>query len=219
MKAPEMKKENAELLLDKRFVRVWDLMYWEGKHYYNVTRRQKDDLTAFKSEKEFCSMLPDAVTCAVILCTPAAEPRLVLTWEYRYPTGQFLLSPPAGLIDPEDAAGEQPLVSAAKREIFEETGLQVTEQDRVFPIVPLCFSSPGLTDESNAMMAAVLKRKELPRLSQLGAVGSECFDGFELVSPREAEEILDRGTDPAGHFYSVYTWCVLQYFVSGKWRE
>lgn len=220
MKAPEMKEEDAELLLDKRFVRVFDLKYNGGRHYYNATRHDGEHLTAFKSEEEFRAMLPDAVTCAVILRIPGEEPRLLLSFEYRYPAGRFLLSPPAGLLDPEDAlCGEDPVIRAAKREIFEETGIRVTERDRVFVVNRLLFSSPGLTDESNALAAAVVNVRDLSALSQKGSEGSECFDGFELVSLREAKELLERGTDPAGHFYSVYTWCVLEYFVSEKWRE
>ena len=55
-------------------------------------------------------------------------------------------------------------------------------------------------------------------LSQDGAVGSECFDGFELLSKEEAMEILKNGKDKDDIFYSVYTYCCLMYFVSDLWR-
>ena len=101
-------EEQVKSLYETRFIKVFDLQYAEGKHYYDATRRNKEDLAAIKSEEEFKNMLPDAVTCIVVLKTPGEEPRLLMSYEYRYPTGHYLLSPPAGLIDPEDREADQP---------------------------------------------------------------------------------------------------------------
>ncbi|MGN0387188.1 MAG: NUDIX hydrolase [Suilimivivens sp.] len=215
---PTIKKENVKPLFDSKFIKVFDLQYEEGKHYYDATRRSLDRIAAVKSDEEFRTMLPDAVTCVVILSINEEEPKLLLSKEYRYPAGQFLLSPPAGLLDPEDADTENPILTAAKREIKEETGLTITEKDSLFVINPLLFSSPGMTDESNALACAVVRLEDKSILSQDGAVGSECFDGFELLSRQEAMEILKSGKDKNGIFYSVYTYCCLMYFVSDLWR-
>ena len=215
---PTIKKENVKPLFDSKFIQVFDLQYEEGKHYYDATRRSLDRIAALKSSEEFRAMLPDAVTCVVILNIKDEEPKLLLSKEYRYPAGQFLLSPPAGLLDPEDAGTENPILTAAKRELKEETGLTITEKDSLFVINPLLFSSPGMTDESNALACAVVRLEDKSILSQDGAVGSECFDGFELLSRQEAMEILKSGKDKNGIFYSVYTYCCLMYFVSDLWR-
>lgn len=215
---PVIKKENIKSLFDSKFIKVFDLQYEKGKHYYDASRRPLDQLVAIKSEEEFRAMLPDAVTCVVILKIKDEEPKLLLSREYRYPTGQFLLSPPAGLLDHEDSNTENPILTAAKREIKEETGLTITEKDSLFIINPVLFSSPGLTDESNALACAVIQSDNVSELSQDGAVGSECFDGFELLSKQEATEILKNGTDRHGIFYSVYTYCCLMYFVSDLWK-
>ena len=215
---PTIKKENVKPLFDSKFIKVFDLQYEEGKHYYDATRRSLDRIAALKSSEEFRAMLPDAVTCVVILNIKDEEPKLLLSKEYRYPAGQFLLSPPAGLLDPEDAGTENPILTAVKRELKEETGLTITEKDSLFVINPLLFSSPGMTDESNALACAVVRLEDKSGLSQDGAVGSECFDGFELLSKEEAMEILKNGKDKDGVFYSVYTYCCLMYFVSDLWR-
>lgn len=215
---PVINKDDVKPLFDSKFIKVFDLQYEEGKHYYDATRRPLNRLTAVKSEEEFHRMLPDAVTCAVILRVKDEEPKLLLTEEYRYPTGQFLLSPPAGLLDAEDEASANPILSAARREIKEETGIEIAEGDSLFIINPLLFSSPGMTDESNALVCAVVNLEDLSSLSQKGAVGSECFDGFLLLSADEAREILNTGKDKNGIFYSVYTWACLMYFVSDLWR-
>lgn len=218
MNVPEIRKENVETLLDKRFIRVYDLKYAEGKHYFDASRRPAETLAAIMPEAEFQTMLPDAVTIAVILRLPDGSDRLYLSYEYRYPAGRFLLSPPAGLLDPEDRLEKEPLLSAARREIFEETGLTVMDNDRLTVVNPCLFSSPGMTDESNALAAAVIDVSDLSALTQEGAVGSECFDGYRLLSKEEAETVLKNGRDEYGHFYSVYTWCVLQFFVNGAWQ-
>ncbi len=215
---PVISKENVKSLFDSKYIKVFDLQYEEGKHYFNATRRPLEKLVATKSDEGFRIMLPDAVTCVVILKVKDESPKLLLTKEYRYPTGQFLLSPPAGLLDAEDETEENPILSAARREIKEETGLELQENDSLFIINPLLFSSPGMTDESNGLVCAVINLDNLASLSQEGAVGTECFDGFKLLTIEEAREMLKNGKDENGIFYSVYTWASLMYFVSDLWR-
>ena len=215
---PVIRKENVVSLFESRFIKVFDLQYEEGKHYYDASRRPLEKLMATKSDEEFRNALPDAVTCVVILDVKGDEPKLLLTREYRYPTGQFLLSPPAGLLDKEDEEQAEPLLCTAKREIEEETGIVLKDTDSVYVINPLLFSSPGMTDESNALVCAVAHLNDLSCLSQQGAVGSECFDGFVLLTAEEARETLKTGRDNEDCFYSVYTWSALMYFLSDMWK-
>ncbi|MBD5459978.1 MAG: NUDIX domain-containing protein, partial [Lachnospiraceae bacterium] len=121
--------EDTEVLFDGKFLRMVDLKYAPGKHYYDATRRTKEELVAVKPDEEFRTMLTDAVSCVVVLDMPGQEPRLLLSYEYRYPVGRFLLSVPAGLIDEKDKAEADPVTVTAAREIKEETGLDVAEGD------------------------------------------------------------------------------------------
>lgn len=229
-------------LFESKFIKVFDFQYREGRHYYNATRRDENDLVATKSTEEFKKMLPDAVSCVVIWNPSGADskadnsidmqmtdikqhsskPRLLMNREFRYPTGQYLLSVPAGLIDPEDCTGDNdntaPLIKTAMRELHEETGLKVTEEDDVSIINPCLFSTPGMTDESNALVKIVLNRNSLNGMSQEGAVGGELFDGFDLLTKAQAKKILEDGVDEHGIYYSVYTWAALTYFVADLWR-
>lgn len=215
---PIIREENVKTLLDAKFIRVFDLQYAEGKHYFDATRRPLEKLVATKTDDEFKKMLPDAVGCVVILKIKDDEPKLLLAKEYRYPAGQFLLSPPAGLLDAEDETATDPVLSAARREIEEETGLTLSEKDSLTVINPLLFSSPGMTDESNALACAVIHLNDTSALTQQGAVGSELFEGFELLTAADAREILKNGRDREGLFYSVYTWATLMYFISDLWK-
>lgn len=217
MEQPIIKTENAEPVYDSRFVKVFDLQYAPGMHYYDVSRRERENLAAVKTEEAFRAMLPDAVSCVVVLEVKGREPLLCLSREYRYPAGRFLLSVPAGLLEPEDAADENPVFRAAKRELFEETGLTLEETDVMQIINPLVFSTPGMTDESNALVQIVLRRDTMPAVTQDGAVGGECFAGFLFVTKEEARKILKDGVDGDGRFYSVYTWMALMCFVTDLW--
>lgn len=219
MEKPRLTTDGVKQLLETKFINVFDLQYAPGKHYYNATRSKAENLTALRSDSEFQAMIPDAVSCFVIVQVRGEEPKLLLSYEFRYPTGQFLLSPPAGLIDPEDRGAEVPALLTAKREILEETGLPVRETDRIWLVNPLLFSSPGMTDESNALACAVISMDSFDGLDRSGAVGTELFGGYELYTEEDARRILRKGRDDRGNFYSVYTWCALMYFVSGLWKE
>ena len=210
---PTFSDENIKSLYDARFLRLYDLQYKEGAHYYDVSRRESSSLVARKSDEEFKTMLPDAVTIAVIVKIADDEPKLLLNYEYRYPVGQYLLSPIAGPIDPADRSKDDPLIEAAKREVFEESGLKVKDSDSIEVINPCAFSSPGMTDESNAFLCARISIDDVSEFSQDGAEGSELFNGYELVGRKEAAEIFRSGRDKYGNFFSIATWVVLAHFL------
>jgi len=213
MDKPDMIKENVDTLCETKFLKLYDYRYLEGKHYYCSSRRKTEDLVAIKSDETFKTMLPDAVTIAVVLHLPNEKPKLLLSYEYRYPVGRFLLSPIAGLLDPEDSECDDPLRSGAVREIFEETGIKVSENDKITILNPCAFSTPGMTDESNAFLSADITLPDTSMLNQTGAVGTELFNGFELVSVDEAKEIYKSGKDKYGNTFSLATWAVLGWFV------
>jgi ADP-ribose pyrophosphatase len=85
----------------------------------------------------------DAVLIVAILRVPGQPPRLVLEREFRVPVGDYVIGLPAGLLE----AGET-IEDTVRREMLEETGLEVTAVKRVTQ--PL-FSSSGLTDEAAAL--------------------------------------------------------------------
>ena len=117
-------------------------------------------------------------------------------------------------LDPEDRKAENPLVTAAVREIREECGLTVKESDRITVLNPCAFSTPGMTDESNAFLCAEITLDNLDDLNQDGAEGSELFDGFELLDRERAQEIFRTGREKHGNFYSLAAWMVLSIYLS-----
>ena len=196
-------------LLENRFLKVFDLQYAPGRHYYVATRRAAANMVAAQDEASWADLLPDAVSVCLILHEQNRPDRMVLNREYRYPLGHTVISVPAGLIDAGDRCGsrEQALLTAASREIYEETGLTLTESDRVRVLNPCLFSSPGMTDESNAMVRVDLFGHAEEELTQAHAESTERFEGFSLVTREEARDLLFRGN------ISVYTWIGLSAFI------
>src|SRR5262245_34528328 len=82
---------------------------------------------------------PHAVFTVPILKTPQAN-RLVVLKEFRIPLGDYEYTCPAGLIEP----GE-PIETTVRRELKEETGLDLT---RVVAVSPPVVASAGMSDEA-----------------------------------------------------------------------
>lgn len=87
----------------------------------------------------------DAVVVVPILVGPGAgERRLVMIREYRVPIRAHEYGFPAGLTE-----ADEPYEETARRELREETGLEVT---RVLRVTPRLYASPGMVDEAAVMV-------------------------------------------------------------------
>ena len=210
MKKP--KHIRTDQLLETPYIRVYDLVYEDGTHYYDASRRKTGDLAAEHEE----TTMADAVSAFVVL--NGEKPRLLLFYEDRYPTGQYTLSIPSGLIDPADSSEENPLFHAMIRELHEETGIEITDQDKLDLINPLVYCSPGFTDECTALISVVVNSDWQHHLSQTGGERAEHFDGFVLADEQEVLELLRKGTDAYGHPYPLVAWAAMSWFVSGMWK-
>ncbi|MBQ9005638.1 MAG: NUDIX hydrolase [Atopobiaceae bacterium] len=200
-------------------MKLYDLAYDDGSHYFESSRREAGDLMASKDEDELTRALPDAVSACLVVMVPNDEPRMVLNYEFRYPTGQYVLGIPSGLIDARDADTGDPLIASMTREIAEETGVRLGADDRIWVINQLLFNTPGMTDESTALLCAVARLDDLSALTHAGAEGSERFGAFELLTKDEVKDILKTGRDPHGHFYPMVAWAAMAYFACDLWKE
>lgn len=210
---------DATQMVDTPFVKVYDLVYADGTHYYDASRHDREHLLALKKERELTSTIPDAVSCCLVLAPEGEEPMLVLFYEYRYPTGQYVLGIPSGLVDEQDRLRRNPLVAATVREIYEETGLAFGKRDSISVINPMLFNSPGMTDESTALMCAIIRDGNASMLSQAGACGTERFGKFELLTKDDAWRVLQKGRDRFGSPYPMVTWAALAYFATDQWKS
>jgi ADP-ribose pyrophosphatase len=107
----------------------------EHKNWQIASRKKEPKCVA----KDFAN--PDAV---VMVPFHKSKKKMVITKEYRVPLADYEYGFPAGLID----EGEK-IQEAARRELKEETGLELT---RFIKIGPPMYSSAGMTDESVSMV-------------------------------------------------------------------
>ena len=106
--------------------------------------------------------------------------KLVIIKEFRVPINKYIYELPAGLVDSDDENFE----SAVKRELKEETGLDVIEIKKDLSCNQV-YLSPGMTDESAAFVYCICK----------GEISNKFLEDDEdieaiLVSQEEAREII-----------------------------
>lgn len=118
-----------------------------------------------------------AVMVVPTVITPEG-PKLCLIKEFRVPLSGYEWGFPAGLIDP----GE-PIENAARRELKEETGLDIVKVLRTSPPV---YNSAGVTDESISVMFV----EASGTISKSGHEASEQIETF-LLSMDEVKVLLD----------------------------
>ena len=94
----------------------------------------------------------DAVVIVPIVIEPGQPNRVVVIREYRVTLEAYEFTFPAGLVEPDE-----PIEQAIRRELKEETGLELAE---VTSLSPATYSSSGLSDETAAV--AFVKARKLP---------------------------------------------------------
>ncbi|OQY52279.1 MAG: DNA mismatch repair protein MutT [Desulfobacteraceae bacterium 4572_89] len=138
--------------------------------------------------------LPDAV---VVVPFHKQEEKLVIIREFRVALGGYQYGFPAGLVD----KGES-IIHAGKRELFEETGLEVT---KILKQSPCIYSSSGMTDESISLLFVECRGKPSNEFNEL----SEDIE-VVLLSRKEASMLME---EPDLKF-DVKSWIVISMFAN-----
>ena len=123
----------------------------------------------------------------VVALTPARE--VLLVEQYRPPVGCRVLELPAGLVGD---AGDETVLEAASRELYEETGYRAPE-DRLHWLMRAP-SSAGLTDEVVELVLA----RDVTRSGRGGGVDGERIE-LLIVPLDELEGFLDDRAESGVH--------------------
>jgi ADP-ribose pyrophosphatase len=128
--------DTLKKLSDLRWLNLFEVEYEHESgnraRWHFVSRKPVPILTG-------APVQPDAIFIVPILKTPQGD-RLVILKEFRVPLGDYEYTCPAGLIE----AGE-PIESTVRRELKEETGLDLTQ---ILAVGPPVVASAGMSDES-----------------------------------------------------------------------
>ncbi len=175
------KVENLETLAQTKFLSLYNANYTNKggnkKTWTIATRKTKEAL-----EEQFFSGKEDKVDAVVILAYHKEERKLVAIRQFRIPLNNYVYELPAGLIDNNDD-----IISTVKRELKEETGLDLEEVMKE-KIGQKLYLSPGMTDESVSLVYCTCS----------GKVSDENLEEDEdietvLLSREDAIKILNSG--------------------------
>lgn len=101
----------------------------------------------------------------VVVMAWTADDELLLVEQFRIPVGRRTIELPAGLVGDDSGHTGESLLTAAARELEEETGWRAGELAEVMR----CPTSPGMTDE----VAVFIRADDLVRVSDGGGDTSE----------------------------------------------
>lgn len=139
------KVQNIQALAQTKFLSLYNANYinkgGNKKTWTIATRKSKEVL-----EDQFFNGKDDKVDAVVILAYHKEEKKLVAIRQFRIPLNNYVYELPAGLIDNNDD-----IISTVKRELKEETGLDLEEviENKMGQKLYL---SPGMTDESVSLV-------------------------------------------------------------------
>jgi ADP-ribose pyrophosphatase len=190
-----MKIKKADKLTNLKWLNMFNVAYQDkngrNKSWQIATRARQPKCISGRYAA------PDAV---VMVAFHTVEKKIVVTREYRVALADYEYGFPAGLVD-ENESVEQ----AVRRELKEETGLNLT---RIIRVSPPLYSSAGMTDESVTMVYAECNG----RTSTAANTASELIE-VDFVSPAQAARLCN---DPSLKF-DVKAWLVLaNYSKTGR---
>ncbi len=179
MKENRIKK--LSLLAATKFLSLYDAEYENKtgklKHWTIASRK---NLTVL--EEQYFKGREEKIDAVIIAALHMSSRKLVLIRQFRVPLNGFVYELPAGLVD-----GDESMETSVKRELKEETGLELTHinYERTRKSV---YASAGMTDESAAIVFCtcdgIVSKKYLEEDEDIDTI---------LLSQQEARELL--GTD------------------------
>jgi len=192
-----MQIKNVQQITDLRHLNLFLVQYQDkvgkDKNWVFASRSGAHNLDQQDHTRDQSDVVPDAV---VVVPFHTQEKKLVIIREFRVVLGGYQYGFPAGLLD----HGED-MEHAGKRELFEETGLNLTRVVRQSPAV---YSSSGMTDESVCLLYA--ECEGMPS-------DANTEDSEDIAVQMLTREGAGRLLSASDAMFDVKTWIVLQTFA------
>ncbi|GAB6169479.1 NUDIX hydrolase [Clostridium carnis] len=175
----KVKVNDVTMLAETKYLKLYDAQYTnkngDERHWTIASRKDLDTV-----KKHFFNGLEEKIDAVIIVATHVESNKLVIIKQFRVPINNYVLELPAGLVD----LGEDGFETTVKRELKEETGLDLIEIDYEKTKTKV-YASVGMTNESFALVYCTCK----------GEISDENLEADEdieamLVSKEEAKEIL-----------------------------
>ena len=163
-----------------RFITRYDIDYKTSLgniKTYEMISRDKE----INSLEDLQKLKADAVI--LIVHTPDRQ-KILLNREFRMAVGREVYNFPAGLIDPGET-----LEVAAKRELWEETGLDLIKIDSVWPI---SYSAVGVTNETSMVVIGIAEGEFKPSTSDEEEIEACWVSKDEMIKLLETELFASR---------------------------
>lgn len=139
------KVKNVKTLSKNKYLSLYSADYINKKgNLKNWTIASRKDLETL--ENKFFNNEEDKIDAVVIVAKHIDENKLVVIRQFRVPLDGYVIELPAGLVD-----GNESFEEAVKRELKEETGLNLVDIDKEGTKEKV-YVSPGMTDESIALV-------------------------------------------------------------------
>lgn len=163
-----MKLTGVKKLTNSKFLNMYklDLINKNGnkKEYFVASRREEDELAALTKNHNKAD--------AVMIIPITENDEFVILKQFRPAINDFIFEFPAGLID----SGEG-VIEAAKRELFEETGLEAINSEI---ILKPSYTSVGMTDESISVVKMLVR-------GEVTSDNAEEDEEIEVIKIKRAE--------------------------------
>lgn len=146
---------------------------------YNVTYQTVDGQTKIyemisrdHNLETFEQLSKHQTDAVVLIMEDESREHILVNREYRMAVGDYVYNFPAGLIDPGETVEQ-----AGRRELKEETGLDVLE---VIDIIPDSYSAVGFSNEKNQCMVGIAGGTFQPSTSTLEEIDAGWYSKEEI---------------------------------------
>ncbi|MBD7913750.1 NUDIX hydrolase [Clostridium sp. Sa3CUN1] len=172
------KIKKIETLASTKYLSLYSADYINRKgdlrNWTIASRKTKETI-----ENNFFNNEDDKIDAVVVIARHIEEDKLIVIRQFRVPINDYVIELPAGLVD-----GDESFEEAVKRELKEETGLDLISIDKE-ETKEKVYVSAGMTDESIALV----------RCTCNGVVSNENLEDDEdieviMLSKSEARELI-----------------------------